>query len=174
MKSLTSAQDRSVKLRTSIKAAAPELLKKKEILWHIDYNRCWCEVGENPQHLPGRIKPWGIWQSPVFPFKHVSATYRGRCVPTTEQVKCLFKPERDSPCCRAGFCRRRICYICTFHTDHINNWTAQTFVRLYSLKNVVAWFYSEDQTTVTYEHASSAKSRTVLQCFLYSCYDKCL
>lgn len=60
MKSLTSAQDRSVKLRTSIKAAAPELLKKKEILWHIDYNRWWCEVGENPQHLPGRIKPWGI------------------------------------------------------------------------------------------------------------------
>lgn len=60
MKSLTSAQDRSVKLRTSIKAAAPELLKKKEILWHIDHNRCWCEVGENPQHLPGRIKPWGI------------------------------------------------------------------------------------------------------------------
>lgn len=30
MKSLTSAQDRSVKLRTSIKAAAPELLKKKK------------------------------------------------------------------------------------------------------------------------------------------------
>ena len=138
MKSLTSAQD-SVKLRTSIKAAASELWKKKkqycDTLITITVGMRLSTYQEGLNHEAFNSHQSFLSNTSLLRIGGVVLQQQSGSSVYLSQNTIILVVGKTKHRANAGFCRTRICYIRTFHIiDHINIWTVQTFVRLCSRK----------------------------------------